>query len=180
MVDRVKPLKLESPASGGTETDLFSTSLNKNEDFVDCRGVAFQSDISDDETVLSTRDSSNRMTFKDAENTTPRTLTELATGGTGLTEATHKALDTLIHGIAEDSHQQLTRSGGRLTNVTFWTDSGETQKIREIAITRTSGKVSQIVVIQYDGSGVEKVRITGTVTRSSGRVDSIDWVETVA
>lgn len=100
--------------------------------------------------------------------------------GGGLSESGHETLDTLKHGIAEDAHQQLTRSGGRLTNVTFWTDSGETQKIRETAITRTSGKVSQIVVIQYDGSGVEKMRITGTVTRVSGQVDSIDWVETVA
>lgn len=67
-----------------------------------------------------------------------------------------------------------------MTNVTHWTDSGETQKIREVVITRSGGKVSQLDVIQYDGTGTEKVRITGTVTRSGGLVDHIDWVETVA
>lgn len=100
--------------------------------------------------------------------------------GSGISEAQHKALDALQHFIAEDSHQQITRSGGRVSNVTHWTDSGETTKIREMVVTRSSGKVSQVDLIQYDGTGTEKVRITGTVTRSGGRVDYIDWVETVA
>lgn len=180
MADRVGVIKWESPAGGGTETDLVPTEIDQNEDHIGARGLFIQDDSSADEVVHLTRDASDRMTFKDGDNPTPVTLLDLVTGGAGLTEASHELLDTLRHGIAEDSHQQLTRSGGKLTNMTYWTDSGETQKIREVVITRSVGKVSQIDVIQYDGSGVEKVRITGTVTRVSGRVDHIDWVETVA
>jgi len=59
MADRVKPLKLETPASGGTETDAFPTSLNKNEDFIDCRGVTIQNATSDDEVVKISRVDNN-------------------------------------------------------------------------------------------------------------------------
>jgi hypothetical protein len=55
-----------------------------------------------------------------------------ATGG-GLSEAQHEDLDTLMHAVAEDSHQQITRTSGKVQNVTWWTDSGETTKIREVA-----------------------------------------------
>lgn len=96
--------------------------------------------------------------------------------GSGLSEAQHETLDTLRHEVAEDSHQQITRAGGLVTNITWWTDSGETTKIREVDITRTSGKVSSIVIKQYDGTGTLKTTLTGTVTRVSGKVDSIDWV----
>jgi hypothetical protein len=100
--------------------------------------------------------------------------------GAGLSEAAHRTLDQLPHGIAEDSHTQVTRVGGKVTNVTVWTDSGETVKIRETAITRVSGKVSQMVTTQYDGAGAA---ITGevytqTVNRVTGRVDSVDGVLT--
>lgn len=179
MADRVFPLKLESPTYG-TQLDPGPTEVDPNEDHVDVRGVFFQNDSSDDETVHVSRDASSRMTFIDSENATPLTLTDLGTGGTGISVSTHELLDTLRHEIAEDSHEQITRSGGRVSNVTYWTDSGETQKIREVVITRSGGKVSQLDVIQYDETGTEKVRITGTVTRSGGLVDHIDWVETVA
>lgn len=179
MADRVYPLKLESPGYG-TEFDSTPTELDPSEDHLDVRGVFLQNDTSDDETVLWTRDSSSRMTFIDSENPTPLTLTDLGTGGTGISITTHELLDTLRHALAEDAHQQITRSGGKVTNVTHWTDSGETQKIREVVVTRSGGKVSQLDVIQYDETGTEKVRITGTVTRSGGLVDHIDWAETVA
>lgn len=75
-LDRVQPLKLESPESGGTETDDFPTSMDRNEDYVDCRGVVFQNDSSDDETVYSSRDVSGNMTFTDVVSGT-KTLAQL-------------------------------------------------------------------------------------------------------
>ncbi len=180
MVDRVKPLKLENPASGGTESDIFPTSLNKNEDYVDARGLTIQNDSSDNETVILSRDSSDNMTFIDSANPTAVTLSDLVAGSGGLTEGSHEVLDTLKHVIAESCHQQITRSSGRISNITLWTDSGETTKIRELQITRSSGRISELVEIQYDASGVEKMRVTGTITRSSGKIDHIDWVEVVA
>lgn len=180
MADRVGVIKWESPAGGGTETDLVPTELDPNEDHPTVRGLFIQNDTSSDEAVHVSRDSSDRMTFMDDENPTPVTLSDLVAGAGGLTEASHELLDTLKHNFAEDGHQQVTRTSGKVSNITIWTDSGETQKIRELDITRSAGLVSQIDLIQYDGTGTEKMRITGAVTRSGGRVDHIDWTETVA
>jgi len=101
-------------------------------------------------------------------------------GGGGITEAQHENLDTLVHWLSEDNYQEVVRSGGKVTSVINWTDSGKTTKIRELVITRSSGKVSQMDFIQYDGSGVEKVRMTGVITRVSGKIDHVVWTETVA
>lgn len=98
--------------------------------------------------------------------------------GGGITEAQHDALDDLTHWLAETNYQEVTRSGGKVVNVTNWTDSGKTQKVREMVVTRTSGKVSQLDFIQYDGSGVEKQRMTGVITRSAGKIASVQWTET--
>lgn len=96
-MDRVKPLKFESVDTGGTENDEFPTSLDKNEDHIDCRGVAIQNDSSDDEVVNVTRDSSNNLIFKDGVVSGNKTLTDLAAAATGVTEEVHKALRQLIH-----------------------------------------------------------------------------------
>lgn len=101
------------------------------------------------------------------------------TGGSGIDEAQHRALDQLVHGIAEDSFLEVVRSGDQVTDVIYWTDNGKTDKIRETTITRASGKVSVVTIKQYesDGSTVAET-LTGTVTRASGKVSSIDWVLT--
>jgi len=41
-VDKVKPLKLESPTGGGTETDLFPTEADPNEDYIAGKGFSFE------------------------------------------------------------------------------------------------------------------------------------------
>lgn len=97
--------------------------------------------------------------------------------GSGLSAGSHRALDQLVHNIAETSYLEVTRDGGgKTTDVIVWTDNGKTTKIREVNITRTSGKVSSVVVKQYDGSGTLAETLTGTITRSSGKVASIEWV----
>jgi hypothetical protein len=88
MVDRVKPLKLESADTGGTQDDPFPTSLDPNEDHVDARGVVFQDSTGSDETTAITR-SGDDMTLKDVNNPTPLTLTQLlAAAGTIFDEDT--------------------------------------------------------------------------------------------
>jgi hypothetical protein len=106
------------------------------------------------------------------------TLTQLLSGGSGITEGQHDVLDDLVHWLAETNYQEVVRAGGKVTNVINWTDSGKTTKIREMVITRTAGKVSQLDFIQYDGAGVEKQRMTGVITRTAGKVSSIQWTET--
>jgi len=104
----------------------------------------------------------------------------LRTGGSGITEGQHEALDTLVHEVAEDAYLEVVRSGGKVVDMIYWTDSGKTVKIRETNITRSAGKVSQIVRKHYDGAGViiTGQTLTGTVSRTSGQVSSIDWAET--
>lgn len=42
MVDKVNPLKVESAASGGTETDILPTELDPAEDYVNAKGLTFE------------------------------------------------------------------------------------------------------------------------------------------
>jgi len=42
MVDKVKPLKIENPATGGTDTDLFPTETNPVQDYLATKGLAFE------------------------------------------------------------------------------------------------------------------------------------------
>ena len=101
-------------------------------------------------------------------------------GGGGISEAQHEALDTLVHNLAETSYEEITRSGGQVTDVVVWTTSGKTTKVRETNITRSGGQLSQIVHKHYDGTGtiIAGQTLTGTVTRVNGQLESIDWVQT--
>lgn len=93
--------------------------------------------------------------------------------GGGITESQHEALNTETHAIAKTSYDEVTYSSGKVTNVTTWTTSGKTVKVREDQITWTSGKVSQVITIQYDGAGTEKYRVTEDITYTGNNVTSI-------
>lgn len=96
----------------------------------------------------------------------------------GISTPQHRALDQLVHDIAETSYLEVTRTQGRVSSIIVWTDSGKTVKIREVLITRSNGTVSQIVTKQYNGSGTLVETLTDTVTRSGGKVASIAEVLT--
>lgn len=95
--------------------------------------------------------------------------------GTGITEPEHELLDTLVHQIDETSYDEITRGTcGRITNITVWTSAAKIKKVRETQITRISGKVSQVIDIQYDATGIEKMRTTEVLTRGfGGRIVSV-------
>jgi len=65
-VDKVKPLGLENPASGGTQTDPFPTELDPNEDYIAAKGVAFENA----DNRLIDLDVSGNLQFKDFTETT--------------------------------------------------------------------------------------------------------------
>ena len=46
--DLVRPLKLESSLTGGTQDDLYPTELNSAEDYIEAKGLA----IGDDSTII--------------------------------------------------------------------------------------------------------------------------------
>lgn len=168
-VDRIKPLKLESPDSGGVETDDFPTSLNANEDFVDCRGVAIQNDTSNDDAVLISRDAFGNLTFLDVANTV-KTLTDLVNGG--LTVDAHKTLRQLIHfinegpaeGFASGAYKEVT--GTVFPSAIVWYDSSgaNRKKIVEKLLTWTGVKVTMVVWKIYDESETLLATITDAIT----------------
>ncbi len=43
-MDRVRPLKYESPSTGGTQTNEYPTELNPSEDYISAKGVSFGPD----------------------------------------------------------------------------------------------------------------------------------------
>lgn len=102
-------------------------------------------------------------------------VTSLLTGS-GISAATHEALDTFVHGLAEDAYVELTRASGKVSNVTAWEDSNKLKKLREVDFTRSAGKVTQLVGKMYDGAGAEVTdqRLTVSFTRAAGKVSSID------
>lgn len=106
----------------------------------------------------------------------------LTQGGSGITPTEHQDLDQLVHSIEEDSYEDYTYGlFGRLDNVTIWTDSGQTVKIRETQFTYTGLRVTQVVTIQYDAAGLEVERVTETINYAfpfGNRVANIDRVRT--
>lgn len=169
--DRVQVVKRESSAGGGdgAEDFDFTTTLDPLEDVIECAGVVLQAPSEPrDETVFIERDA-GLLRFRDQENTTPRTLSELLA---------HETLDSLVHELAESSYVKVTRSGGLVTNITVWTSAAMLVKVRETAITRSGGQVSQIVETQYDGAGSAVQTLTHDVSRVGGRVDAITTTET--
>lgn len=79
-LDRVKPLKLESIESGGDEDDEVPTGLNPEEDHIECAGIVLDDPGLIDESTVIWRDI-NDMMFKDANNPSGYTLTQLAAVG---------------------------------------------------------------------------------------------------
>jgi hypothetical protein len=100
------------------------------------------------------------------------------TGGTGLTAATHRPLDQLVHNIAEDSFEEYTYTASRVTKLTIWTDNGKTIKIRESDFTYSGSQIATAVTRQYDAAGVLIVGdpMTESFTFTGSNVTSIERV----
>jgi hypothetical protein len=102
-IDRVRPIKQESAATGGDPADdveFLQAPVQSNEDAIDVRGVYLQNDTSNNTAALITRDSSDNITLTDP-NAGTYTLSQLAAGGAGLTANQHRNLLQLIHFIDE-------------------------------------------------------------------------------
>jgi len=93
-LDRVKPLKLESIDTGGNQNDEFPTSLNPEEDHVECAGIVMDDPDNIDETTVIKREEDNMM-FTDVRNPDELTLTRLAE--TGLERAIFKVDGGLVY-----------------------------------------------------------------------------------
>lgn len=154
-ITRVTPLKNDSDEG-------FEEDFNPNTDAADVRGVHIQNDSSDDTSVLITRDASNNLTFTDPVLGVTKTLSQLSTGGSGITEGAHQALRQLIHfidngpanGFASGAYREnLPAANPFVTSVTWWTTSGKTHKIVEKLITYTGALATTVQWKMYDSDG---------------------------
>lgn len=146
--DRIQPLKIESPDSGGDEVDMFPTALDKNEDYIDCRGTTYQNSISNDGYVYIDRDEGDNLVFSDGY-VDPITLTQILESTSGVTEAKHKILRHLIHfidegpaeGFASGAYKETLPSGDPFpTSFIWWESSDKLKKIIEETITYNTNK----------------------------------------
>ena len=91
----------------------------------------------------------------------------------------HETIDSLVHGLSEDSHTDINRNAQQqVINVSTLTTVTGTD-VRSIDITRNvQGQVVQTLETQYDAGGAIIQTLTTTITRdSSGKVIDIDTVE---
>ena len=175
-IDRVQPLKIESLTTGSDE-DMFPTSLDKNEDYVEARGFAVQDAGSNDETTVIDR-VGNDLRFKDGNNATPLTLTELLSGAGGITESSHKALRDLIHFIEGPAdgwtsaayYEQLPSANPFPTSAIWWESASKLNKIVELTTAYNANKtIATEVWKMYDTDGsTVLVTLTDTYSYSGG------------
>jgi len=136
-MDRVQVIKQESGALGGNPDDEvpWNEPIKPQEDAIEVAGVYLQDGENRDETTLLSRLGLD-MLFKDGNNPTAKTLTELLAGAGGLTESQHRTLRQLIHFIDEGPAGGFTSGaykevlGGVFpTSIIWWESSSKAKKI---------------------------------------------------
>lgn len=176
--DRVQVMKQESTALGGDDADAVEwgpTPIEPQEDAIEAAGLIVQDATNRDETTVIDRLGLD-MRFKDGNNPTPKTLTELLSGAGGLTESGHRALRQLIHFI-EDGPAEGFASGAfkETTGTVFptfeaWYVVGSTPPaglIVSLTTTWTGPKITQEVWKMYDVDGsTVLVTVTDNITYS--------------
>ena len=88
--------------------------------------------------------------------------------------ATKFYADNLVGSIL---YEEVTKSGGRITQIVAWTNSSKTLKLSSTAINRSGRKVTSITKQLYDpNDGVSVyMTITETITRTNGKVTSVEF-----
>lgn len=171
--DRNQPLKLENTDTGGDDIDLAPTAMDRNEDFYDGRGVTFQNETSDDDSVVAERDDDDNLVFEDLV-AGRYTLSDLVAGTGGLTESGHRVLRQLIHfvdnGPAEgfDSGAYRVTTGTVYPTAIIWYDkAGEgKKKIVEKLLTWTGAVPTTIVWKVYDASETLLATVSDAISYS--------------
>lgn len=103
MVDKVKPLKIENPALGGTDTDMFPREADPAQDYIATKGIALEN--SDARTIdLS---GAGQIQFKDAIETTPITVRQLRTALNNLFDNTSNGfISTNVQAAIEEARAE--------------------------------------------------------------------------
>ena len=184
--DAVWLQKYEDTATGGDDADqadAFAATepLDPHDDAPMVQGIfliAPQPSTTLDKLVFITRDASGNIVIRDDVDQTERTLTDLLSGGSGVTPGSHRNLDQLVHAIAETSFEEVSYTGNKVDSIIVWTTVGKTQKIREELFTYTGNQVTTIVTKQYDAAGTLIVgeTMTETLSYTGNKLDDITRV----
>lgn len=96
----------------------------------------------------------------------------------GITLEEHENIDSLIHGLSEDTHTEIVRVEGKVAQVNTLTAPAGTN-IRGTQVSRNQqGVVTGTVTVQYDSGGVEIQKLISTINRdASGTVVSVETEE---
>lgn len=181
--DRVQLMKQESSTQGGDDADIGEygnpAPISPQEDAIESAGLFLQDASARDEEVYVEREGDD-MRFRDKNNTTPLTLSSLATGGSGLTPDGHRLIDQWVHfDLDENCYYEVTYFiGSRVQDEIWWTDVGKTQKIREINYTYTGFRVTQETRKSYDGAGVLVETLVIAYTYTGTRITSATYTRT--
>lgn len=176
-MDRVQVLKRESLAGGGDPADEapWDSPIEPQEDAIEAAGVFLQDASNRDETTLVAR-AGDDMTFKDVNNSTPVTLSDLIAGTGGLTESGHRVLRQLIHfidegpaeGFASGAYKETLPAAAVFpTSIIWWESSSKLKKIIERTLTWTGVNLTTSVWMVYDTDGSTVLAtVTDTISYS--------------
>lgn len=123
MADKVKPLKIESSSTGGTQNDGFPTEVNPSQDYLASKGIAFENN--DNRTI--DLDGSGNIQFIDATETVAKTVRQLRTASENIFTAVDDITDTNVQDAIRKantfgSYWQTTSDSGETstTSTTVW------------------------------------------------------------
>ena len=182
-LQRIQVIKHESGALGGSPADdfPFDVPLTAQEDALEAAGIYLQDINNRDEQILITRSGDNMM-FYDITVGSGVSLYQLLQGetGGGITTGQHRALDQLVHNVAESSYEEYVYVGGKISSIITWTDVSKTTKIRQEDFSYTGNKVTTATTVQYDaaGSPVTGETMVETFNYSGNDIVSVDRVVT--
>jgi hypothetical protein len=185
--EQVRAQVSESTGLGGDGNDDYGVpaGIDPTEDVLVAAGIFFgapaNAQPSDGTVAIYIDPADGKLYFEDIDNLGPgarRTLADLVAGVGGLTPGSHRPLDQLVHAIAEDSFEEINKTGNKVDSIIVWTTAGKTQKIREELYTYTGNQVTTIVTKQYDAGGALIVgeTMTETLSYTGSNLDDITRV----
>ena len=103
MADKIKPLKIENIASGGTQNDGFPTEANPAQDYVATKGIAFENN---DNILFDIDPGTGEIRYKDPIQSTYKKLNDI--GGGAENFSFHKVAVDVSITIPTDQHMITT------------------------------------------------------------------------